>query len=603
MSEIPLQYQVKHTKLQNAVELAQQRLDSADKRLTKNPGDHNEYLRDCAKAKLLEVQNELSALEKQIEVEEATQEEKTKKDDEAAADIVTGLRRHFGDDRYEESVIKYGEPVEATQFGWALNDAWWGAILLLDRNILYSPGYAEFYEYHANNGLWTPRTENKLTSDLHTLLVELNRKIFHKASILKHVDEKFRHEAVKAQRGYTENKEAFIKKKPDHIQVQNGVLDLTGGEITLKPFSPSYYSLYASPLAYDPEAKCPEFEQLLAHLDPDDRELIQRAAGMFLIGRNLFQKIFIFEDETGSGGTRKTTITKLFGMVIGEDLITQLRTNLLDDRFEFFQLYQKSLLVGSDVKPDFLTKDGAGALKKLTGGDHLRAEGKHIREGFGFEGNLNVLINANGRLLLRLLDDAGAWERRIVLLIFPSAGNRQEVKPEYWNELFQKEGTGILRWMVAGAQRLLQDKADGKGFVMTPAQKERVVSRLQESDALNVFLKTHITQSDDHHDGIPTEDLILAYNNFCRTKDWKHSRITLNQLKDTMLEYGGEYSNHVRKPGSMVEGRGYAGVKWTTPPPVPPAAGTGNGSAGDTKDAGSLAVSLKNRMKNLSSDT
>lgn len=600
MSEIPPQYQVKHTKLNNAVELARQRLDSAKKQLTKNPSGHNEYLRDCAETKLLEAQNELSALEKQIEVEEYEKEEETKREDEDATEIVGGLQEYFGDE-YEKLVTKYGEPLEVNKNGWVLNDAWWGAMLLLNRTILYSPGYGEFFEYQTNNGLWTSVTENKLTSDLHTLLVELNRKIFKKASIIKHVDEKFRHEAVKAQRGYIEDKEAFIKKKPDHIQVQNGVLDLTGGVVTLKPFAPHYYSLYASPLAYDPEAKCPEFLKVLAHLDPDDIELIQRAAGMFLIGRNLFQKIFIFEDESGMGGSRKTTITNLFSMVIGEDLVTQLRTNLLDERFEFFQIYQKSLLIGSDVKPDFLTKDGAGALKKLTGGDRLRAEGKNIRYGIDFEGKLNVLINANGRLLLRLLDDAGAWDRRIVLLIFPSAGNRQEVKPEYWNELFQKEGGGILRWMVEGANRLLQDKAAGKGFVMTPAQKERVVSRIQESDALNVFLKTHITQSEDPHDGIPTENLMLAYNNFCRIKGWKHSRITLNQLKDTMLEYGGEYSHHVCKPGTMFEVRGYQGVKWASPPPLPSAAGTattGNGSAGSPLDMAGL-----NRMRNLASDT
>src|SRR4029077_6623150 len=96
-------------------------------------------------------------------------------------------------------------------------------------------------------------------------------------------------------RGYLENTVAFIEKKPQHVQVQNGVLTFKDGRVRLDPFSPDYYSLHASPLAYDPDAKCPKFEALLAHLDPDDIDVIQRAAGMFLLGRNLAQKIFLFE--------------------------------------------------------------------------------------------------------------------------------------------------------------------------------------------------------------------------------------------------------------------------------------------------------------------
>jgi P4 family phage/plasmid primase-like protien len=561
---VPLKHQVKHTKLKSAVEVAQQRLEIAKKQLDKKPTDHNEYLKDCAEGKLLEAQNELDTLENQIEVDEIAQDEKTQRSDAEADEISAGLIEHLGVEKYEESVRRYGDPLEQTQRGWALNDAWWGAVALQDRTILYSPSYSEFYEYHANNGLWTPITENKLTSELHTLLVTLNKKIFKKASILKNVDEKFRHEAIKAQRGFMEDKEAFIQKKPQHVQVQNGVLNFTGGEITLQPHSLHYYSLYASPLSYDPLAKCPEFLTNMAHV-PDDINLIQRAGGMFLLGRNVAQKIFLFE---GKGRTRKTTIAKVFQLILGVDAVTQLRTEFLNERFEMFRIYQKSLLIGSDVPADFLLHDGASALKRMTGGDPNTAERKGSNRGFEFNGDLNVLITANSQLLLKLQTDTEAWKGRLVLVIFPSIQNAPAQRENYWNYLVQKEGAGILAWMVEGANQVLKDLAEGREFVLTDVQKARVNSRIEESDALDVFLTTCVTGDVGSRSDIATEDLVAAFGKFCLSRGWKQPLGATKQLPEAMARlFGVAPSQHAHKAGNLnFEVRGYLGVGWKDTP-------------------------------------
>ena len=464
---------VKLVKLEGVVEACKQKLATAEKTAEDNRkiGNVKPYWQqqvDTARTKLFEAENELSALQKEVELEELGQEEGKKKSDEAEAAIVTGLQDYFGESEYDRLTSAFGVAV----YGNFPNEAWWGAAVFSQRIVIYSSAYRDFYEYNEKNGLWTPISEDKLTSQLHTLLVEMDKKIFTQNSICQHSIEKFKRPAIASQQGYLENRTAFIKKKPTHVQVKNGVLDFTDGVVTLKPFSPDYFSLFACPLEYDPKAKCHKFKQLMRHLRRDDRRALQLAAGQFLLGRNLTQKIFLFE---GVGNSRKTTITNIIKLVVGIDAVTQLRTQHLNDRFEMYRVYQKSLLIGSDVQHDFLQQDGTEALKRLTGGDPLTAEGKNSNQGFNFDGDLNVLITSNSRLLLKLQTDSEAWKRRLVLIDFPEAPEKaQQNKANYWDSIFHDEGAGVLNWMVLGANRLLQSIAAGKGFVLSKAQEKRV---------------------------------------------------------------------------------------------------------------------------------
>jgi phage/plasmid-associated DNA primase len=55
-----------------------------------------------------------------------------------------------------------------------------------------------------------------------------------------------------------------MDQKTRHAQVANGVIEFVNGKPVLMPFNPKYKSLFVSPIAYNPDAKCREFEQLIA---------------------------------------------------------------------------------------------------------------------------------------------------------------------------------------------------------------------------------------------------------------------------------------------------------------------------------------------------
>lgn len=112
---------------------------------------------------------------------------------------------------------------------------------------------------------------------------------------------KNRSDIIRAQRGSQEDKEAFVKKQKKHAQYANGVIEFIDGKAVLKPFSPHYYSVSASPISYDPKATCPQFLKMLRHVPWRTRKVIQRAFGQIFLGSNLTQRIFIFEGLGNSG--------------------------------------------------------------------------------------------------------------------------------------------------------------------------------------------------------------------------------------------------------------------------------------------------------------
>jgi putative DNA primase/helicase len=136
---------------------------------------------------------------------------------------------------------------------------------------------------------------------------------------------------VRYLKGMAQQESAFDN-KDSVIHVANGVLKLTDDDIKLLPFSPKLYSRNLIPVSYDPKAQCPRFkDELLGLLDEDDRALLQKFLGLYLLGRNVIQKLLILH---GLGETGKSTFSEIGRKLVGPENCSELRTNLLHERFE-----------------------------------------------------------------------------------------------------------------------------------------------------------------------------------------------------------------------------------------------------------------------------
>ena len=472
----------------------------------------------------------------------------------------------FDDAQYAQLVAEWGEPYSVSEKGNIfLNQMFFVARFALEHLVLHEPDEHRFYTYDASTGAWVLITADAikimLSEDLQRFVNETGE-----AQVISKRTNSLVEALVALLRGYTEKRDAF-QSKGRVIHCANGMLELSAEGATLYQFSPEYYSRNPSPFSWDPAVECPRFRNVLLEsaLDADDISVIQRWFGAILLGGNFAQRIMLIIG-TASGG--KSTLLRILEAIIGPKNVCQLRTDLLAERFETSRFLGKTLLAGKDVSGNFLHSRGAHVLKALVGDDQLTGELKGLNAVPSILGQFDVAITCNSHLRVKLDGDGEAWRRRLLIVAY------ERPKPEvriarFAEELLEAEGSGILRFGVEGAmmhQRELDEVAD---FRLTPKQNARVDGLLAESDSLRCFATERIYKCPDC-DPLPTEEIVNAYWDYCRDRDWTPlpGKLIEKALPDIMMDLfrSAKTTHAMGKKGRI---RGYAGVKLALPAEEP----------------------------------
>jgi P4 family phage/plasmid primase-like protien len=472
----------------------------------------------------------------------------------AEAALFKGLSKQHGPPIY---AIRADRPT--------LNEPFFAALYAAENCVLFEADEQKFYQYDATDGLYHFTSEHQILRWLERRLLQASRcselamnvlaalrSVRHLAGIVRHL------------KGQVEEKDAFAG---DHnfIHVANGVLDLSGEETKLLPFSPESKSRNGIPISYIADAKAPKFEnQLLILISPDDRVLYLKFLGQFLTGRNLIQRILIHQ---GLPETGKSTLAQITKLLIGERNCTELRTKHLANRFEIGRLYGRTLVIGADVSARFLNEEGAYRLKAIVGGDMLDAEKKCSNVYFTLTGDFNVLLTANCRLVVQLAGDRGAWERRIAIIDHVTERKGKRIT-DFARKLIKQEGPGILNLALSGLRDLRADIKSGGDIVFTDEQRERTKALLDESDGLRMFLKAQMQTKAGSN--LTTEEIIQQFATYCTERKWTMaSAIVEKQLPDLMLElFSVNKSNNIERTiegsidGKTTERKGYRGIAW-----------------------------------------
>jgi P4 family phage/plasmid primase-like protien len=452
----------------------------------------------------------------------------------------------------------YGEPFYTNDKGiiTTINEAYWAGMHAAENIILHEPDEKTFYRYNGETGIYEVESPDAIRSKISARILEASRQA-NAFDLQKKRSATTLNNVIAHLRGIVEQRGAFAERHK-FIHLANGVMVFTGSEAELRPFSPEYRSRNRSPIAFDENAKCERFlnELVLPAVHTEDVELLQKFAGMMLLGDNRAQRLLILD---GFGGRGKTQFANVMQGLVGMPNVTQLRTKHLAERFELFRYLKKSLLVGVDVDANFLSTKGAAMLKGLVGGDWHDAEQKGGTGSFQMQGTLNVLITSNARLRVRLQGDLSAWKRRLNIVRYEGPEPTRKI-PDFGAFLVRTEGCGILNWALIGAQKLLNEIPDAGGdMVLTRRQREIVDSLLAESDSLRHFLDDCVVE-DEHRDLTVTE-LVEAYAAYCPERKWQALPITEVQanLETLMLELFGVTKRHdiQRKEKSQ---RGFDGV-------------------------------------------
>ena len=391
---------------------------------------------------------------------------------------------------------------------------YWTARYAAENLIRFDPVPSIFYQYQQINGIWTQIREEDIRCEIAAYLLMFSREtdeqvLFHRRDPGRLGD------MIKLLKSIASREGEFGHFPRGVIHLKNSMLHLDAAPPEIRGFSPKYFSRHQCPIAFDVDATCPRFldELVVPAMGEEDMKLLQLFGGMFLLGRNYFQKLLIF---TGVGGSGKGTIVRILQHIIGQSNVKHLRTNLLAERFELDDLDKATLLVGSDVSVDFLSQKGASVIKALTGGDSLAMEAKRGAKRLA-TGDHNILITSNSRPRVSLEGDASAWARRICVIHFGRTPAKGPIA-DFDKVLLREEGSGILNWLIVGAAKILRLVREGKKFPLTKEQAARTENLLSESDSLRQFVGCQVKRAEGSSTTV--EELLHMYENFCAERGW-----------------------------------------------------------------------------------
>ena len=122
----------------------------------------------------------------------------------------------------------------------------------------------------------------------------------------------------------------WVRPPLDTLNLKNGLLAVESR--VLRPHSPDFLSSVQLPVAFDPEAGCPEWEKFVREVFPDDAEELawQLAAWLMLANGNLQKAILLL----GEGANGKSTFLMALRLFLGRRNVSEVSLHRLEsDRF------------------------------------------------------------------------------------------------------------------------------------------------------------------------------------------------------------------------------------------------------------------------------
>ena len=329
--------------------------------------------------------------------------------------------------------------------------------------------------------------------------------------------------------------------QPDHLNVQNGVLDLRTGEIAPHDFNLHRFT-YVCPVGYNPKANYDHWLGFLEQVvdsgqSPDQMErgrvqsemiiYLQMACGYSLSGRTRENCLFYIYGPTRSGkGTFIQTIMDIMGKPLASAIDFQ---TLMADRNGDTQGFDLAGLVAcrfvSASESGKYERLNAEKIKQVTGQDAIRCSFKR-KDHFTYTPQFKIWLQSNHPVNIDVYDDA-VWGRLHVIEFPHSFLGKEDLQLK--EKLSSTESLeGVLAWLVDGA--MMWDGAskhgvmgaDGKiryGLPIPTAVREATGRQRASQDYLQMFLEEmcEVADPDNTLDlATPYADVYMAYELWCK---------------------------------------------------------------------------------------
>ena len=267
------------------------------------------------------------------------------------------------------------------------------------------------------------------------------------------------------------------------IAFRNGVYDM--GEERLLPFSPDLVITNQIPWDYREDAYSEAVDRTLNKIACGDvkiRHLLEECIGFCMYRRNELSKFFILTGERNNG---KSTFLEMVKTLLGEDNVSALDLEDMNERFAVASMVGKLANIGDDISDEFLHGKGVSMLKKVVSGNLVKAEFKG-QDAFFFNPYVKLLFSAND--IPRTKDKTGAVLRRMVIIPFNARFTRDD--PDYDPYIIYKLRTQeAMEYLVQIGLDGLFDIIADNGFTESEKVEEAIEEYNEENNPIVSFLK------------------------------------------------------------------------------------------------------------------
>ena len=334
----------------------------------------------------------------------------------------------------------------------------------------------------------------------------------------------------------------FNATKEHLINVKNGVLNVK--ELSLKEHSPNYMFDYYLNVNFLEENEYQKPENFLNVLKQcftakEDRSLCKECLAYILSSNSSAKKVWFF---VGSANTGKSMLLRLITRIIGEDFVAAIPLENLDGQFDLKSATHRRVNIVGEVSN--LNLKNVTALKKITGKDKVRVEGKYEQSYFTTL-NLKFLLAGNHlpRLDKAVSDDDGIKNRFRFLGFYNPLDESKRIS-DYDEILYEKEGDQIFSMLM----RKLHDLYE-RDFKFTETENSRALNEkfgIVGNNSIILFVNKCCEFISDEK--VACKDLYNAYEQFC-----KHRCLTV-QDKKSLWHYLEELPSHPYKKKARLKG-------------------------------------------------
>lgn len=311
------------------------------------------------------------------------------------------------------------------------------------------------------------------------------------------------------------NTETFEHSGFDENKLSTFYLPYSKEEI-LKTECPNFMNFISSSIVEKQDTSQPDFDTI---------NFVQEMMGYLLLPSIKACASFFL---VGEGQNGKSTFAKIIRGIIGKKFTSALSLETLTtNRFALPSIIGKRVNICNEEESKFVSHS---MFKALVGGDPITGEHKHGNH-FDFEPRTKFMFCSNDQPTFSGLSHG--LRRRIYIIPFFRIFTNEEQDGSLFEKI-QSEFPGVIRWMLSGAKRLVENK-----YVfskISTAMGDSMIEFENETSSALCFVREFYEVSETQF--ISNKDLYAHYTAWCR-ENGRNPMGSYNFGKDLMKNFKG----------------------------------------------------------------